>query len=54
VQHVAALISVGPCSRTVITNPSYPTAVQEQPRVYGALVAMRILARKYEYKDEVR
>eukprot|EP00873_Tetraselmis_striata_P029005 jgi/Tetstr1/449269/TSEL_036472.t1 len=26
---------------------------QEQPRMHGALYAMRILARKYEFKDEV-
>jgi hypothetical protein len=37
-----------------LTSPPLAiVALQDQPRMYGALLLLRIIARKYEFKDDV-
>lgn len=35
------------------TIPDFACALQDEVRVYGSLMALRLLARKYEFRDEV-
>lgn len=43
------------CDSTLRARPSSAALAraQDQPRMYGGLLALRVLARKYEFKDSV-